>query len=162
MQSMSDSVTAAKILDSAERLVQTRGFNAFSYADIATELRLRKASIHYHFPSKADLGRRLLARYEAAFCGMLAADFETLPRGLRDAVKVFFVKNEAWLAKLLDDGRAARSLAFEGSPIDKARSLVSALEGGMLVARSFGDIKRFEALARKLVTDLRAPSKGKA
>jgi AcrR family transcriptional regulator len=30
--------TAARILDSAERLVQSRGFNGFSYADVAAEL----------------------------------------------------------------------------------------------------------------------------
>ena len=42
---------------SAERLVQQRGFNGFSYADIAAELGITKASLHYHFASKADLGR---------------------------------------------------------------------------------------------------------
>src|SRR5215211_135610 len=51
--------TADRILDLAERLVQTRGFNGFSYADIASELGLTKASLHYHFPTKAELGRCL-------------------------------------------------------------------------------------------------------
>src|SRR5262249_58104709 len=59
--------TAGRILDIAERLVQTRGYNGFSYADISAELRMRNASVHYHFPSKADLGKRLVERYRENF-----------------------------------------------------------------------------------------------
>jgi TetR/AcrR family transcriptional repressor of nem operon len=47
-------------LDIAEQLVQTRGFNGFSYADIAAEIGISKASLHYHFPTKAMLGERLI------------------------------------------------------------------------------------------------------
>jgi AcrR family transcriptional regulator len=50
-----------RILDVAEALGQTRGFNGFSYADIAVQLGVTKASLHYHFPSKSDLGRALVA-----------------------------------------------------------------------------------------------------
>src|SRR6185369_4080497 len=63
--------TANRILDVAERLAQTRGFNGFSYADIATELDVTKASLHYHFPSKAALGRALIARYHDVFAKLL-------------------------------------------------------------------------------------------
>ena len=56
--------TSQQILDIAQRLVQTRGFNAFSYADIASELKVSKASLHYHFASKAELGVKLIERYE--------------------------------------------------------------------------------------------------
>src|SRR5215510_7639621 len=59
--------TAQRILDIAERLVQTRGFNGFSYADIAGALAVTKASLHYHFPTKAELGKRLIERYESTF-----------------------------------------------------------------------------------------------
>ena len=52
--------TATQILDVAERLAQTRGFNGFSYADIASELGVTKASLHYHFASKADLYAEIL------------------------------------------------------------------------------------------------------
>jgi TetR/AcrR family transcriptional repressor of nem operon len=64
--------TADEVLDAAERLVQTRGFNGFSYADIAAELGITKASLHYHFPTKAELVRELVARYTAAFEAKLA------------------------------------------------------------------------------------------
>jgi TetR/AcrR family transcriptional repressor of nem operon len=65
--------TPERILDVAERLVQTRGFNGMSYADIATELGVTKASLHYHFPSKADLGVRLISRYEENFLRALSS-----------------------------------------------------------------------------------------
>jgi TetR/AcrR family transcriptional repressor of nem operon len=55
--------TAKQILDTAEQLVQTRGYNAFSYADIANRVGIRKASIHYHFPTKENLMAALLDRY---------------------------------------------------------------------------------------------------
>src|SRR4030095_6595217 len=64
--------TSGQILDVAERLAQTRGFNGFSYADIATELGITKASLHYHYPTKADLGRALIDRYSTTFAAALA------------------------------------------------------------------------------------------
>ena len=64
--------TAQAILDAGERLVQTLGYNGFSYADIAAELGVTKASLHYHYASKAELGRVLIERYHAAFMTALA------------------------------------------------------------------------------------------
>jgi len=55
--------TKTQILDIAEHLLQLRGYNAFSYQDIANEMGIRKASLHYHFPSKADLGAALAERH---------------------------------------------------------------------------------------------------
>jgi TetR/AcrR family transcriptional regulator, transcriptional repressor for nem operon len=63
--------TAARILDVAERLVQSRGFNGFSYADVAAELKITKAGLHYHFPGKAELGEALIGRYAARFADAL-------------------------------------------------------------------------------------------
>src|SRR5262245_3359472 len=51
----SEGDTATRILDAAERLVQIRGFSGFSYADVAEELGVTKASLHYHFAGKAEL-----------------------------------------------------------------------------------------------------------
>lgn len=182
--------TAQRILDVAEELVQVRGFNAFSYADVAAELGMTKAGLHYHYPGKAELGQALIDRYSERFagalaeidardapaaakldayvnlyaevlrarrmclCGMLAAEYQTLPEGLRDAIVAFFNDNEAWLARVLKQGRADGSLRFEGSPGDTARMIISGLEGAMLVARPYGDPKRFKASAAALVATL--------
>ena len=58
--------TAEALLDAAQELVQDRGFNAFSYKDLAASVGIRTASIHYHFPAKADLGKGLIERYLVA------------------------------------------------------------------------------------------------
>src|SRR5262245_54685328 len=63
--------TADRILDVSERLVQLRGYNAFSYADVAKAVGIRKASLHHHFATKADLGRALVVRYREAFLNAL-------------------------------------------------------------------------------------------
>ena len=55
--------TRREILKLARELVQSRGFNGFSYQDLADRLGIRKASIHYHFPSKEDLAIALLEAY---------------------------------------------------------------------------------------------------
>jgi TetR/AcrR family transcriptional regulator, transcriptional repressor for nem operon len=68
---VNNGTTVDRILDVAERLVQTHGYNAFSYADIAGELGITKASLHYHFATKAALGSRLIQRYTEKFCAAL-------------------------------------------------------------------------------------------
>ena len=67
------SATAEQILDQAETLIQTRSYSAFSYQDIADALGIRKASIHYHFATKADLGIAVVDRYVERFGSALAA-----------------------------------------------------------------------------------------
>lgn len=57
------STTADDILHCARGLIIAGGYNGFSYADIAEVVGIRKASIHHHFPTKADLVRILAARY---------------------------------------------------------------------------------------------------
>ena len=172
--------------------MQTRGFNGFSYAHIAAELGVTKASLHYHYPSKAELGQRLIERYEQEFaaalerieaetddaflrlqryahiyagvlgnekmclCGMLAAEHGTLPAPMRRTLQHYFDLNEAWLAKVLDGGRRRGQLRFDGPPREVAALLVGALEGAMMMARSYGDPRRFTTAAERLLADMRA------
>ena len=60
-------------MDLAAMLIQSRGYSAFSYQDIAQALGIRKASIHYHFPAKADLGLAVVERYASGFEAALQA-----------------------------------------------------------------------------------------
>lgn len=57
--------TQDRILDSAMGLLQSRGYSAISYQDISDEVGIRKASIHYYFPSKGDLAQAVVHRYRA-------------------------------------------------------------------------------------------------
>ena len=190
--------SANRILDVAERLAQTRGFNGFSYADIASELAVTKASLHYHFGTKAVLGRALIVRYHEVFarllreidattngaapklskyvdlyravladdrmclCGMVAAELSTLPKPMQDEIRRFFTANETWLEAVLEGGVKSGELRLRGSPRAVARVLLSALQGAMLVARSYGGVTHFNVSAKQLLADLTAePSEPK-
>ena len=59
--------SATQILEIAERRMRLAGYNAVSYRDIAAEMGIKSASLHYHFPKKEDLGVALVQRYSAAF-----------------------------------------------------------------------------------------------
>ena len=185
-----DSDTASRILDIAERLVQIRGFNGFSYGDVAAELKISKASLHYHFPGKAELGQALIGRYAGRFadelaaiderrgdapaklaayagiygdvlrdqrmclCGMLAAEYDTLPKPMRKAIIGFFDESETWLTHVLEQGQGEGTLYLAGSASDAAQMIVSSLEGALLIARPYGDVARFQATATRLLTSL--------
>lgn len=191
--------TPTRILDVAEMLAQTRGFNGFSYADVAAEVHLTKASLHYHFAGKAELGYALIERYAERFssalaridgdghdaraklaacaaiyagvlreqrmclCGMLAADYETLPTRMQEAVVRFFDETESWLTGVLEEGAASGEIRLAVSPREAARAIVSGFEGAMLVARPYGDVGRFETAASQLIETLTGgPPRGPA
>ena len=116
---------------------------------MAADLGITKASLHYHFPGKAELGEALITRYSERFagalariderpvarerlegyveiyadvlrgrrmclCGMLAAEYETLPAPMAEAIIRFFDANQTWLTGVLEAGRADGSLSFDG------------------------------------------------
>jgi TetR/AcrR family transcriptional repressor of nem operon len=170
--------------------VQTRGYNGFSYADIAAELGVTKASLHYHFATKAELGSALIDRYGAVFaqslaaidqahtgpcdrlrayvalyetvirgermclCGMLAAEVSTLPPAMQKQLNAFFDANETWLGQVLEAGRRRGELRFAGPANERARAMIGALEGAMLVARVYGDARRFRAAVDQVIRDV--------
>ena len=59
--------TQRTILNLAESLLQDKGFNGFSYAHIASELNVKNAAIHYHFPTKEALVCAVVRRYRDRF-----------------------------------------------------------------------------------------------
>lgn len=186
--------TSTRALDVAERLIQTRGYNGFSYADIAAELGVSKATLHFHYATKERLGEAIIGRYRERFmkalgeirsdktavraqleayvqlyadtlrgqrlclCGMLAAEYETLPSSMQQALRGFFDANEEWLAETLAAGRRSGVLSYPGSSTQEARALTAALEGAMLLARPYQAIDRFNAAARAALRALTAPS----
>lgn len=185
--------SATRVLDAAELLVQQRGYNGFSYADIAARLDVTKPALHYHFPTKAALGTAVLHRYTERFrdaldgldameastpvdrlegyaglyrsvlsnqrmclCGMLAAEYDTLPEPMQAEVLAFFDLNERWLEGVLIDGSEDGSLSIRGEPVDASRMIVDCLEGAVLVARPFYDLERFDRAAAVLLGSLRS------
>ena len=65
--------TASKILDVGQELIQTRGYSAMSFQDIAGQVGIKKPSVIHHFPSKSDLGVAIIRRYRDTFASQLEA-----------------------------------------------------------------------------------------
>ncbi len=72
------SATREDILSLADRLIRSKGFNAFSYADISGIMEIRNAAIHYHFPTKEDLGIQVINR-EIERMNRRKREWENLP-----------------------------------------------------------------------------------
>jgi TetR/AcrR family transcriptional regulator, transcriptional repressor for nem operon len=74
------SLTREKIIELGETLIRTKGYNAFSYQDISTELGVKNAAVHYYFPSKANLGTSIvktnIQRFEEMIDNMHTRKFD--------------------------------------------------------------------------------------
>lgn len=176
--------TRRAILNVASDLLVQRGFSAFSYADIAERLGIRKASIHHHFPAKSDLGRALIANYAAVLhapgsedprraleqffggyralaaagriCpgGMLQTDLENLSPEMCADLRGMVRGVERRLTAILDAGRRSGDFAFEGTPRHRAVLMLASLQGGLQFARTLGDEKRIAIIVREIKRDL--------
>ena len=183
--------TRQEILERAAELLQERGFNAFSYKDISTHLGIKNAAVHYHFPTKSDLGAALMRRYRERFdawvaelevrhagdpvkqlegymavplsylrnggkvcpIGVVEAEFDSIPEAMREETRAFDARSRAWLAGVLEDGRARGIFRFDGPAGDKALLITAAMQGALQVARA-GGIRLFFAALRQIKRDL--------
>jgi TetR/AcrR family transcriptional repressor of nem operon len=89
-------------------------------------------------------------------CGMLAAEYATLPQPLQKSVSAFFDANTVWLSGVVVQGGTEGSLRPSDSPDDVAAMILGALEGAMLLTRLDGDAVRFSAAADRLLAGLAA------
>jgi TetR/AcrR family transcriptional repressor of nem operon len=87
-------------------------------------------------------------------CGMLVAEYATLPGPMQQGLKLFFDTNETWLAEVLKDGARAGAFHFKESAQARAQLLLGTLEGAMLAARSYGNPRRFQSAAAAALADL--------
>lgn len=70
---MIQACTRSSLLTEAEILIRTKGYTAFSYADLSDRIGIRKASVHHHFPTKEMLGIALIDTYLERFVTELDA-----------------------------------------------------------------------------------------
>ncbi|MFM9975590.1 MAG: TetR/AcrR family transcriptional regulator [Beijerinckiaceae bacterium] len=168
-------------MDSACQLVQIRGYNGFSFHDLAEMVGIRTASIHYHFPTKADLGQALMLRYSASFMAALGDPALGEPRALLERYISLFrttlLEGRMCLCGMVSAeiggvpepmGRQAhvffkaneewlqqvlvRIGQDESSGLVQARLILAALEGAMLMARTGSDISLFDQVSGALMT----------
>jgi TetR/AcrR family transcriptional regulator, transcriptional repressor for nem operon len=178
--------TKTKLLDAAALLVQTRGYNGFSFHDLAAAVGIRTASIHYHFPTKADLGQALVSRYTADFLAALDSPEAGLPEErLRQYIELFrrsLLDGRMCLCGMVGAevggipqqlGLAVRSFFTANetwlstvfvrngwapaAASGRARLTLAALEGAMLIARTNQANETFEAVAEQVLALIDQP-----
>lgn len=173
---MSQSATAEKLLDSAERRVRDAGYNGFSFRDLAVDLGIKSASVHYHFPTKEKLVVALAARYADRFMAKLAdspggaARVEAFRSQFRASIeqdrKMCLCGMLAAQTKGLPEGVVLETKKFferihaflsdglEGcvsSPKDEAFKILARLEGALVLARALGSNDVFEIASSDLL-----------
>lgn len=183
--------TKTKIIKSARRLTQRLGYNGFSYADISAEVGIRKASLHHHFPTKADLGLELVSDYtielqnalvritennksasdklaayfalyrtnlgENKLClgGMMATDLLSIDPPIVKLVGEFFGVNIEWLEKTIESGKLAGEFSKQINAILQAQLILSALQGGLIIARAVKNNDKFDNICEGLFANLK-------
>ena len=90
---------ASEILTCAQTLLVAGGYNGFSYADISTSVQISKATIHHHFPTKAELVQTVLKRYRE----QARAGIEVMDRTIKDPVRRLGAYTGYWEACISDD-----------------------------------------------------------
>ncbi|MEO0362763.1 MAG: TetR/AcrR family transcriptional regulator, partial [Pseudomonadota bacterium] len=174
-----------RILDAAERRMRAAGYNAMSFRDVATDVGVKSASVHYHFPSKEDLGVALVDRYAARQFDELAAategvsDAEARVAAMIDLHKGAFVEGKSiCLCAMLSaesvglpervtgavkdffDGSLEwleETFAGDASAKTRAEAVLAALQGGMLVAAVARDRSHFDRAAKGAAALAAAP-----
>ncbi len=169
-----------EILDVAEGFARERGYNGFSFRDIATKVGIKSASVHYHFPTKGDLGEALARRYADRFFSELgeptavASARRRFARYVGTFRKALTVDKKMCLCGML--GAEVASLppavvaetdrfftrnidwlqaAFPGGAKRTRRRaifILATLEGAMVIARTFHDAEAFDATTAELAS----------
>ena len=68
-----------EVLEAARRAAQSRGYAGLNFRELASEVGIKGASIHYHFRTKADLGVAVARRYWEASDATLQEMWERYP-----------------------------------------------------------------------------------
>ncbi|WP_299208213.1 TetR/AcrR family transcriptional regulator [uncultured Tateyamaria sp.] len=153
------------IMNAAERRIRSSGYNGFSFREIATDVGIKSASVHYHFPTKADLAAAVARRYRERFeAGVADDEASGMPRisAWRDAFRralsddglmclcgILAVEGDNLPEPVIAEVRRFMELGIERlnnatGDEDAGPRIMARLEGAMLVARSMGDTRIFD------------------
>ncbi len=116
-----------QILAAARDLVESRGYDGFSYADISDIVGIRKPSVHHHFPTKGDLGRALVEEFRAG----CRAETARIERDGGRPVDRLMGYAKGFEEKLADGGRMCLcgmlAAGKKGLPVEVSRELDEAI-----------------------------------
>lgn len=59
--------TTSAIMDAAEARIRAGGYTGFSFRELAADVGVKSASVHYHFPTKEALAAAVARRYRDRF-----------------------------------------------------------------------------------------------
>ena len=166
---MADQDSRGRILEAAERRARTGGYYGFSFRDVAEDVGVKSSSVHYHFPTKADLGQALAEHYTARVKQRLGdpaavSPSEALARVtavFRDALLVedkmclcglFGAERDAlpppvesavggFFEMILGYLTTAFGKAWKGP---NAHAVLACLEGALIMARVLGEARHFD------------------
>ncbi|MBD5771761.1 TetR/AcrR family transcriptional regulator [Marinomonas colpomeniae] len=163
-----------ELLKVAEDKVRSGGYSNFSFRELANEVGIKNSSVHYHFPTKADLGAELAHQYTNAFLAALG-DIDDIKAQGKNPIDVY---TEIFKGALLRDNQmclcgllgaqneslpekvqvevkrffkknlawltAAHTANGETDPAHAAITTVSLLEGAMMISKALNDHSYFK------------------
>lgn len=156
------------ILDAAERRIRAAGYHGFSFRDLAADVGVKSASVHYHFPTKASLAAAVARRYGDRFIAAVAAEEASGTPSVAAWRKLFAksLREDGLMCLcgvlgseangLPDEVLAEARRFFQASASAIARGLspaggegaalgiLATLEGAMLIARALDDPDVFD------------------
>ena len=173
--------TATRLLDAAEARMRETGYHAVSFRDLAADLGIKSASVHYYFPKKEILGAAVVDRYRKNFLQLLEdglasltgpkAKLQTVAAAFRQALvesdKICLCGVMGAEAQGLPDTVRAELKRFieqvvamvetvhreagADNPYAEALLTVASLEGAMILAVNLGDVAVFDRAANALL-----------
>ncbi|WP_158966109.1 TetR/AcrR family transcriptional regulator [Paraglaciecola sp. L3A3] len=166
------------LLKAAEFKVRLGGYSNFSFRELANEVGMKSASVHYHFPTKADLGAELAHQYTDNFLAALGDPVSIHATG-KNPIDVY---TQLFRSSLLNDDKmclcgllgaqseslpdkvrlevkrffnenlawlnAAHTVNGEKDPVHAAIVTVSLLEGAMMISKALNDHSYFESVTQ--------------
>lgn len=166
-----------RLLDAAELRARTSGYDGFSFRDLASDVCIKSSSVHYHFPTKADLGKALMQRYQAQTIYILGdADQIDAKTALARLVEFFrasalskkmclcgaFSATRGGIPQEVRDAvknyqdsllswieRVGRNSGLPMRPV----SILALLEGALLMSIAADDVRVFDLAVSSLIDD---------
>ncbi len=172
---MSEMATA--IMDAAEHRIRLGGFNGFSFREIAADVGVKSSSVHYHFPTKADLAAAVIHRYTDEVAEHIDAELAKEPDPIKVWTRAFrgTLHSEERMcpctvlgAGSLDlPGQVAAEvkrffqmcldkLEAAGLSAGKASELLATITGAMVVATALGDVSAYDRATTERMAELEA------
>nr|WP_167105470.1 TetR/AcrR family transcriptional regulator [Sphingomonas oligoaromativorans] len=166
-------------MDLAEERMREAGYHGFSFRELAAKIGIKSASVHHHFPTKADMAAAVARRYLERFLENVA------PQPGESGEDVIAVYRSAFRRSIEHDGgmclsgmlgaesgglpvevaeeienffrKAVEDLAQRlGGSEERAFAVLATLEGALILARAYGEVAAFDHAAAAL-TDNDAP-----